>query len=102
MTLEDLIAEINSTGFLVNNLFQLAPDLWRANLRIDSDPDNRYTCFGDGPTPADALALALDCIETAIVHKRPESLPAVAAPHTDLSSIIRSLRPTSAPINRRF
>lgn len=31
--LGDLVRQINQAGFLLNNLFQLGPDEWRANVR---------------------------------------------------------------------
>lgn len=53
--LDDLIAEANEAGWLLNNLFQLSDGSFRANLRSDT----HATLFGEGQTPEEALASAL-------------------------------------------
>lgn len=54
-TLSSLLSRAAREGWLINNLFQLEWDLWRASLR------NENLCFefGEGPTPEIALAKAL-------------------------------------------
>lgn len=61
MTIDALLAQVAARGFLVNNLFQLGTNHWRANLRRPLVPGERveFYEFGDGPTAADALTLAL-------------------------------------------
>lgn len=53
--LEDLIDRLNSTGWLVNNLYQTNDGQWRANLRNSS----HCTAYGTGDTPSEALEAAM-------------------------------------------
>lgn len=54
--LEAVLSEISSSGFLVNNLFQLYDGRWRASLRKE---DTFAYDFGEGISPTDALLRAL-------------------------------------------
>ncbi len=55
MTIESAIDEIHEAGLHVNNLFELEPDHWRANL---TDGES-YFSFANSPTPELALSSAL-------------------------------------------
>lgn len=55
--LEDLIAEINSSGFLLSNLFQTAEGRWQANLRTSGASPLMFE-YGKGLTPFEALSRA--------------------------------------------
>ena len=67
MTLETLLDEIASRGWLVNNLFQRDDGSWQANLRTET----HHTAFAIAETPALTLALSIDQIETAIESEKP-------------------------------
>ena len=87
--IEDLLEEINSRGWFLNNLFQLPDGTYQANLRTAT----KITDFAVADSPSLALALAIDKIESA--HKtKPESI-AVFTGDLDLANL-RSLvkRPT--------
>lgn len=56
MSLEQKILEINSLGYTINNLFQLSPDTWQANLRYVDEVWE----FGRGENPLAALTSALE------------------------------------------
>jgi len=72
LTLEDLIASINSEGWIVNNLFQRNTGVWQANLR--STDDRYFTEFGLGQSPFEALSEALSKIETKERYPDPEEV----------------------------
>lgn len=55
MTIEQLLSEVQSSGLLVNNLFQLDDGGWRCSLR---DESGGYG-FGDGEDAAAAIRSAL-------------------------------------------
>lgn len=74
MTTDEAIAEINARGFRVLNLFQLASDRWRANIRPEREEFGFK--FAEGPTAVEALRAAM-------ANLPPES-EAPAAPDVDL------------------
>lgn len=55
--LESVIAEVHEHGLLVNNLFELSPGKWQANVRSDSELAGWE--FGHGATASEALSAAL-------------------------------------------
>lgn len=59
--IDDLLAELASLGWLLNNCYQVDADLWRVNLRRP-DPTTAgdwFTDWSEGPTFAEALE---DCM----------------------------------------
>lgn len=62
-TVEQLLAEIKAAGWLVNNLFQYADGMWRANLRFEHEVRGEIRSyfheFADAKTPEEALAAAI-------------------------------------------
>jgi hypothetical protein len=93
--LEDLLAEITDRGWLVNNLFQRADGLWQANLRSAT----HHTDWGVALTPADALSIAMNLIDTA---EETETRPILSSEESrqSIADIIAKLQP-AAKINRR-
>lgn len=90
--IDSLLSEIADRGWLVSNLFQLAPNLWQANLRTET----HHTGWGTGPTPELALSAALDEIENAIPTFTPEvSYTYGVNPVQSLSTLLSNLRPKS-------
>lgn len=67
MTADEVFAEAKARGLMLSNLFQFAPDHFRANFRDEARGYN----FGNAPTPQEALELALRAV--------PASPPAEAA-----------------------
>lgn len=63
MTLEELIAQVNSEGKLVNNLFQVDASLWRCSLRAPLPSGDNYYDFGEGSSAIAALASASEKID---------------------------------------
>jgi hypothetical protein len=60
MTFEELIAEANRRGFVLNNCIQLTREIFRVNLRTE---DLKASEYADAGTPAKALELCLWRIE---------------------------------------
>lgn len=59
--IDELLAEIASLGYLLNNCYQVDAALWRVNLRRP-DPDDDgdwFTDWAEGPTFEEALE---DCL----------------------------------------
>jgi hypothetical protein len=61
MTFEDRTAELNASGWLINNCFQLTENNWRVSLRRKAADE--FSGFGVGATPLDALNRAMKTIE---------------------------------------
>src|SRR6266702_957167 len=53
--LDELIAEIASQGWLLNNCYQIDTDLWRVNLRRPTGDGDYFSDWATGPTFVDAL-----------------------------------------------
>lgn len=89
--IEDLLSEISDRGFRLNNLFQLDSDLWQANLRSET----HHTSWAQADSPALALALALDKIETAIESETQRTEiylgPAIFEPTKTTGEVLRML-----------
>jgi hypothetical protein len=97
VTLENLLIEIAERGWFVNNLFQISDGSWQANLRT---LDDRFTDFGRGDTPAEALSLAIDLIETAQVHAARNTISyTLEGPRQSLTNLLKL--PITEPIKRR-
>jgi hypothetical protein len=96
MTIEDLLDEIADRGWLVNNLFQRADGSWQANLRTAT----HHTDWGVADSPAIALSLAIDAIETA---EEFESRPIISSVESraNISDLISRLQP-AVKITRRI
>ena len=60
--IESLLEELSERGWMVNNLFQLSPTVWQANLRSPT----HHTAFAQGPTAAIALDNAMVLLEDPI------------------------------------
>ena len=88
MTLEDLLADISSRGWLVNNLFQRDNGTWQANLRTST----HATGYGYANSPALALSLAIDQIESAepLIDQPPSQWSIGEAPKDDILANLRS------------
>ncbi len=59
---------IQSKGYLINNLFQCEPDMWRCSLR-KPQPDKKedFYEYGEGGSPELALKVALH--NAVVMHK---------------------------------
>lgn len=94
-TIESILDEIAESGWLVNNLFQLADGSWQANLRTST----LATAFGRGPTPTSALDEAICMMmETKPIPHQPTT-HTIEGPRPSLSTLLGIPRPT---IRRRF
>lgn len=60
--IDSLLAECASSGWLLNNLYQLDSGEWRANLR---SADGRFTEFGKGDSAVEALERTMSLIANA-------------------------------------
>ena len=67
--IEDRLAEIASSGWRVNNLFEVAGH-WQANLRND---DSWFTEYAQGETAEDALIACMLKIAEATHHPKSET-----------------------------
>lgn len=92
--LEDLLSELSDRGWLVSNLFQRPDGTWQANLRTAT----HHTDFGLGLTAFDALAAAMDRIETAELTPIHPILSSVES-RKSIADLIAKLQP-SEPIRR--
>lgn len=103
MTLEELLAEISESGWMVNNLFQLDNGRWQANLR----KGQWFTDYGKGDTPHKALNMAMDKLGSA--EEAPPERPAAVYKGKevdmnvdfDIMSIVKPLI-TTGKFLRRF
>jgi len=72
-SVDNLLAEIAAKGWSLNNLFQLADGMWRANLRvITEDRAQTRTYFheyADASSAADALAAAIFNMQSRLLGK---------------------------------
>jgi hypothetical protein len=87
--LEDLIAEINSAGFLLSNLFQTTEGRWQANLRTSGEAPLLFE-FGKGMTPYEALSRAFHAMgegQEAIRSKCVATCEPAQTGHTLLASL---------------
>ena len=64
--MEEVIAKINAKGFQINNLFQIASDFWRCNIR---DNGGGFFAFANAPSAKEALLEALKRAEEGPVNK---------------------------------
>lgn len=60
--IDSLLSECASSGWLLNNLYQLDSGEWRANLRSS---DGRFTEFGKGDSAVEALERTISLIANA-------------------------------------
>lgn len=101
MTVDDLLAEVEERGWLLNNLFQIDDCTWQCNLRTTT----HHTAYGKGHSAAIAIAIAIDNIESALesaVH--PQGGISSIEPVTqsfNLAAALANLRPEPAAIFRR-
>lgn len=61
-SVEELFSEINASGWMVLNLFQFGPSLWRCNLQKRSESGGSvdfYTEYADGANPREAITAAI-------------------------------------------
>ena len=58
--IDDLLAQIASAGWLLNNCYQHDAGLWRVNLRRPVDDGDWFTTWAEGSTFAEALDEAMD------------------------------------------
>lgn len=92
-----VLDEIAARGWLVNNLFQLDDGTWQANLRTAT----HTTFFACAHSPALALSLALDLLESA--EPFPEPAPIVSYDEPARPSLASLLSARSRPVlNRRI
>jgi hypothetical protein len=96
MTLEEIIADITSAGFLVNNLFQCNTKQWQANLRNAHGATN----FHIADTPAEALEGCMLKLNDLVPFIENTGTYTTDGPRPSLYDLIR--RESSTPINRRF
>lgn len=100
--LDFLFAEIAESNWLVSNLFQLADGSWQANLRSET----HHTGWGQGPSPAIALSIAIDLIAEAIesAPTEPTCVSTLALPSHEpipLAALFANLRPKASAFNLR-
>ena len=69
--IEDLLAELHSQGFRVNNMFELDSGMWQANLRGSAVDDRTATGWGQGLTAEGALRAAMESPERVKLIQRP-------------------------------
>lgn len=82
--LESLIEEINESGYLLSNLFQLTDRRWQANLRTAEG--KLFFEYGRGASPYEALLQAFEMMgegqeaakQTSRVLINPVAIPAVS------------------------
>lgn len=87
--MHELLAEIHSLGFAVNNLFETL-DGWQCNLRSS----HLATAWGRGSTYLDALSEALDkAYSGEVVELRTQTNTAFITVKPSLSSIISAVAP---------
>ena len=67
--MEDIIKQINTRGFQINNLFQIGDNYWRCNVR---DSSGGFFAFANAPTAKDALAGALEKTKEGPTNKKVE------------------------------
>ena len=94
VTVDDLLSDLASRGWQVNNLYQLDSDVWVANLRNET----HITDFGRAMSPALALTYAIANIEAA--EPRQEISPAAAVAGTSLAEILAHFLPKPQPTRR--
>lgn len=62
-SLEELIEEVNSNGWQVNNLFQLPNGMWRSNIRAGTEERGEMRWhsheYADAATAAEAMTAAI-------------------------------------------
>ena len=99
-SLDMILDETAAAGFLVNNLFQLDSGVWQANLRSLT----HSTSFARAPSPALALSLALDLLESAELLPEPTPIVSYDEParpdRPSLASILSRSRPVPTLIRR--
>lgn len=102
-TVDSLLTEIAERGWTVVNLFQTPDFRWRANLHKYFPESKRYlaTRFGVADTAAEALAIAIDHMETAEEHLESEVTSSIAKDF-DLATILGDLQSALPVVKRRI
>lgn len=90
-SIETTLLELAASGWTVNNLFQLSPDLWQCNLRSPS----LITDYAIADTPSLALSLAIDKIESAQPIIKHEIVSYNEPAKKSISDLLKSIRPKS-------
>jgi len=78
MTLDATFTDLASRGWLVNNLYQEAPALWRVNLRRPEGTGDWFTDWAYGETLEDALEECMSKLNDAEFTPEPETTHAAA------------------------
>lgn len=63
--LEELLNELASQGWLVNNLYQVDVALWRVSLRMPAYDGHYYSDWAEGETLIETLVTCIDKLDQA-------------------------------------
>jgi hypothetical protein len=74
--LEELILEINASGYLLANLFQLTDTRWQANLRTSGESPLMFE-YGKGTTPYEALSRAFHAMGEGVQARQSRSIASI-------------------------
>lgn len=101
MTTDDLLAELATLGWLLNNCYQTSRSTFRVNIRRPTLDGNWFTDWAEADTFPDALA---ECMSKLLDAEFVADEPAIAVAESPRRSLLDALglRPPSAPIVRRF
>jgi hypothetical protein len=99
--MDELLAELDMRGWLMNNCYQITPDLWRVNLRMPTPTGDYFTAWSEGPTFADTIADAMTKLNDAEFFETPSTTASIEPSRSLLDQL--NLRPaTITSIARRF
>lgn len=102
MTLDALFSELAELDWLVNNMYQLDDGTWRVSLRSPGAGGDWFTGFAERPTLEEALAAAIDSINTKEWTATPEITGVVVDTNdSPLAIALAALIPPKRPISRR-
>jgi hypothetical protein len=102
--IDELLADLATQGWLVNNCYQPDADLWRISLRRPAPDGDWFSDWAEGATMEDALTECMSKLLDAKFTKDEPVRHSVESSRSlvDLLGLIHKPLAPAAPIKRRF
>jgi hypothetical protein len=99
--MDELLADLDRSGWLVNNCYQRSNGIFRVSLRRPTPTGDWFSEWAEGETMADAFTECMSKLLDA-EFKLDEPITHAMEPNKSLISLLGLIHAPLAPIKRRF
>lgn len=100
--MDELLADLDRSGWLINNCYQRSSGIFRVSLRRPTPTGSWFSEWAEGETMAEAFTECMSKLLDAEFHLEDEVIAYVPAPNRSLVDILGLIHKPLAPIKRRL